>query len=139
AILAPRQRGYLMLRTCCIISGKAWFCYPHLRDRSQCRRHRDESQCAMVAAKIATLKDGQRQVGQLAEVPTQQQAAEMLNVGERSVRNAREVLDEGVPELAAKVERGGTKKPRRTDKPAGPCMQPNRQGLVIRGVCGIDQ
>jgi hypothetical protein len=60
-------------------------------------------------AKIATLRDGQRQVGQLAEVPTQEQAAEMLNVGERSVRRAREVLNKGVPELAEKVERGEIK------------------------------
>jgi hypothetical protein len=35
------------------------------------------------AAKIATLKDGQRQVGQLAEVPTQSKAAAMLRVSER--------------------------------------------------------
>jgi hypothetical protein len=35
------------------------------------RRHLDESQRAVVAAKIATLQDGQRQVGQLADVPTQ--------------------------------------------------------------------
>ena len=71
----------------------------------------------------ATLQDGQRQVGQLAEVPTvaapiatmgpgrpektgqlaalptQSEAGAMLNVGERSVRRAREVLDAGTPEL----------------------------------------
>lgn len=33
------------------------------------RRHLDESQRALIAAKIATLGDGQRQVGQLADVP----------------------------------------------------------------------
>jgi hypothetical protein len=47
------------------------------------RRHLDESQRAMVAARIATLQDGQRQAGQLAEVPTQEEAARMLGVGER--------------------------------------------------------
>jgi hypothetical protein len=70
------------------------------------RRHLDESQRAMVAAKIATLKDGQRQVGQLADVPTQETAATMLNVGERSVRRAREVIERGDPELVSSVERG---------------------------------
>src|SRR5262249_23062475 len=53
------------------------------------RRHLDESQRAMVAAKLATLRDGQRQVGRWAEVPTQAEAAQLLNVGERSVRRAR--------------------------------------------------
>jgi hypothetical protein len=66
----------------------------------------DESQRAMLAARIATLGDGQRQVGQLADVPTQEQAAEILNVGERTVRRAREVLNEGVPEVISAVERG---------------------------------
>ena len=70
------------------------------------RRHLDESQRAMIAAKLATLHDGQRQVGQLADVPTQERTAQMLNVGERSVRRAREVLGEGAPELVAAVEQG---------------------------------
>jgi hypothetical protein len=70
------------------------------------RRHLDESQRAMIAAKIATLKDGQRQVGQLAEVPTQSKAAAMLNVGERSVRRARAVLKSGDPDMIASVEHG---------------------------------
>ena len=60
----------------------------------------------MVAAKLAALGHGQRQSGQLAAVPTQEQAAQMLNVGERTVRRAREVLDDGSPELIAAVERG---------------------------------
>jgi len=70
------------------------------------RRHLNESQRSIVAGRLAKLKDGQRQVGQLAEVPTQGEAATMLNVGERSVRRAREVLDHGAPELAQAVERG---------------------------------
>ena len=40
----------------------------------------------MVAAKLALLTQGQRQSGQLAGVPTQNDAAALLNVGERSVR-----------------------------------------------------
>jgi N6-adenosine-specific RNA methylase IME4 len=71
------------------------------------RRHLNASQRAMVAARIATLgHGGDRSSGKFAACPTQEQAAEMLNVSERSVRSAREVLDEGVSELAAKVERG---------------------------------
>jgi len=70
------------------------------------RRHLDASQRAMVAAKLATLCDGQRQLGKFAEVATQAEASEMLNVGERTIRHAREVTAHGVPELVAAVERG---------------------------------
>jgi ParB-like chromosome segregation protein Spo0J len=70
------------------------------------RRHLDASQRAMIAAKLATLSDGQRQVGKYANVPTQAEAASILNVGERSVRSAREVIDEGAPELVSAVELG---------------------------------
>jgi ParB-like chromosome segregation protein Spo0J len=70
------------------------------------RRHLDASQRAMIAAKLATLGDGQRQIGKFADVPTQPEAAERLNVSERSVRDARRVLDHGEPELVQAVERG---------------------------------
>jgi hypothetical protein len=78
----------------------------HVISLNMKRRHLDESQRTMLATRIATLGDGQRQVGQLADVPTQEQVVEMLNVGERTVRRAREVLNEGVPEVISAVERG---------------------------------
>jgi hypothetical protein len=68
------------------------------------RRHLTESQRAMVAAKIATLEDGQRQVGKFADVPTQSESAELLNVSERSVRHARQDLPEAAEELVTAVE-----------------------------------
>jgi N6-adenosine-specific RNA methylase IME4 len=70
------------------------------------RRHLDESQRAMVAAKVATLGHGQRQSGKFAGVPTQQEMAALLNVSERSVRSAAEVRDHGAEELQHAVERG---------------------------------
>jgi N6-adenosine-specific RNA methylase IME4 len=75
------------------------------------RRHLDESQRAMVAAKIAKLPHGgARQRAQEAKTPlatpTQAQAATMLNVSERSVRSARAVQERGTPELAKAVEQG---------------------------------
>jgi N6-adenosine-specific RNA methylase IME4 len=70
------------------------------------RRHLSESQRAMVAAKLSTLGHGQRQSGKFAGVPTQGEAATLLNVSERSVRTATEVRDQGAPELVRAVERG---------------------------------
>ena len=75
------------------------------------RRMLDESQRAMVAAKLATLLHGQRadyaterpngpSVASVAPV-TVPQAAAMLNVGERTVKRARVVAEKGAPELVA--------------------------------------
>jgi hypothetical protein len=72
------------------------------------RRHLNESQRAMVAARIANLEKGRpTQIGKSAGFTTQPQAAELLNVCERSVRKAKRVLREA-PERAAEIERGET-------------------------------
>ena len=71
------------------------------------RRHLDASQRAMVAANIGALsieKTG-------ANPPigghiTTEQAAELMNVGTRSVERAKKVIDEGVPALQDAVKRG---------------------------------
>jgi N6-adenosine-specific RNA methylase IME4/ParB-like chromosome segregation protein Spo0J len=68
------------------------------------RRHLSESQRAMVAGKIASLRDGQR--ADLVEGLPIGRAAQLLNVGERSVARARDVLDHGAAELVAAVEYG---------------------------------
>jgi hypothetical protein len=73
------------------------------------RRHLDASQRAMAAAKIATLRDGQRKSGSPIGGATQADAAKMLNVGKRSVERAREVAHHGVPDLVDAVEQGEVK------------------------------
>jgi ParB-like chromosome segregation protein Spo0J len=73
------------------------------------RRHLNESQRAIVAAKLAMLKHGGDRISEQAAnlpVATQEQAATLLNVSERSVRSARAVLDKGTPELRRAVEQG---------------------------------
>jgi hypothetical protein len=73
------------------------------------RRHLDESQRAMVASRIATLRDGERpdrQGSPIGEARTQAEAAELMNVGKRSVERARIVQEEGTPELVAVVDAG---------------------------------
>jgi hypothetical protein len=67
------------------------------------RRHLTESQRAIVAARLAALKRGANQHSQGLPIG---RAADLLNVGERSVARAREVLRGGVPELVAAVEAG---------------------------------
>jgi ParB-like chromosome segregation protein Spo0J len=63
------------------------------------RRHLNESQRSMIAAKLATLRDGVRQDRQGASIdaPTQSQAAEMLSVSRPSVQRARQVLEHAGP------------------------------------------
>jgi len=67
------------------------------------RRHLDESQRAMVAAKLATLRIGDNQHSEGLPIG---RGSELLSVGERSVARAREVLERGAPELVGAVEQG---------------------------------
>jgi N6-adenosine-specific RNA methylase IME4 len=67
------------------------------------RRHLDESQRAMVAAKLATLRLGDNQHSEGLPIG---RGSELLNVGERSVARAREVREHGAPELVQAVEQG---------------------------------
>ena len=59
----------------------------------------------MVAARLATLKRGDNQHSPIGET-SQGRAAELLNVGKRSVERAAEVQEHGAPELQRTVERG---------------------------------
>lgn len=75
------------------------------------RRHLNESQRAMVAARLAKMPHGgDRRSDQAANFPldgiSQSKAADLLSVGERSVRSAKQVLTAGIPELAQAVDRG---------------------------------
>jgi N6-adenosine-specific RNA methylase IME4 len=73
------------------------------------RRHLDESQRAMCAARLATLKPGSNQHMRVAAqicAPSQGEAAARLLVSRRLVQSAREVLDSGEHELVHAVDRG---------------------------------
>lgn len=74
------------------------------------RRHLTESQRSMVASRVATLRDGQRSDrGAPIGAATQGAAAELLSVGKRNVQRARQVLDNGAPELVSAVDAGTVK------------------------------
>jgi N6-adenosine-specific RNA methylase IME4 len=67
------------------------------------RRHLNESQRAMVAAKLATLPLG---ANQHSEGPSIEGASRLLNVGHTSVERAKTVQRDGIAELQSAVERG---------------------------------
>lgn len=73
------------------------------------RRHLNESQRAMVAARYSTMRQGERtDIEPSANLPkvAQPQAAETLNVSDRLVRSAKAVQDKGTPELQRAVDQG---------------------------------
>lgn len=71
------------------------------------RRHLTESQRAMVAAKLAKMPLGANQHTEGSEnLPTQGDAARLLNVSDRSIRTAKTVQEQGAPELVQAVETG---------------------------------
>jgi N6-adenosine-specific RNA methylase IME4 len=72
------------------------------------RRHLDTSQRAMIAARLANMRQGERTDLPSIEgrLVSQQQAAELLNVGIASVERAKIVRELGEPELVAAVECG---------------------------------
>jgi N6-adenosine-specific RNA methylase IME4 len=66
------------------------------------RRHLSESQRAMVAAKIANLRDGVTKTGAAIDAPVSQgDAGAMLNVSRESVQRATKVREHGAPELVS--------------------------------------
>ncbi len=76
-------------------------------DKNLTRRHLTNSQRAMVAAKLANLKDGQTKAGAPIGAPvSQQDAAEKLKVSRRSVQRATKVTNDAIPEVIHAVERG---------------------------------
>jgi urease accessory protein UreF len=73
------------------------------------RRHLNESQRAMVAAKIATMRQGERtdvEPSANLQKVSQGQAAKLLNVSTRSVTAAHKVRTEAQPEVVRAVESG---------------------------------
>lgn len=71
------------------------------------RRHLDESQRAMVAAKLATLREGRPKTNttQIC-APSQAEAAKAMNVSPRSVQSAKKVQKSGDKKLIKAVEAG---------------------------------
>jgi len=73
------------------------------------RRHLDASQRAMVAARIADMRQGNRTDLAQNSAKSQSEAAKDLHVSRRLVQSAKVVKDEGTPEQVAAVDHGKAK------------------------------
>jgi ParB-like chromosome segregation protein Spo0J len=92
------------------------------------RRHLDESQRAMVAAKLAILKLGDNQHS---EGPSIEEASRLLKVGHASVERAKTVQRAGAPELVSAVERGAISVSAAADVATLPAQQ--QREIVAKG------
>jgi N6-adenosine-specific RNA methylase IME4 len=72
------------------------------------RRHLNESQRAMIGAKLANMQAGDNQYGQpnWSNHISQKDASEKLNVGLNSIKRAKQVQKEGIEDLQKSVEVG---------------------------------
>ena len=71
------------------------------------RRHLSESQRAMVAARLATMRQGERtDLSPIGEKFGQAEAARLLNIGKRNVERAARVREAGATALVRAVEEG---------------------------------
>ena len=84
------------------------------------RRHLDENQRAMIAAKLENMPHGRSEKKDAYRHVSRTEAAAMLNVGVRSVARASEVLDKVNPAVVKAVEQGGCR-----------CRAPPRSGSSI--------
>jgi len=73
------------------------------------RRHLNESQRSIAAARLANMQQGQRADRSIDPSTTQPTAAKLLNVSVPSVKRAKVVLEKGTPEQIQAVERGERK------------------------------
>ena len=96
------------------------------------RRHLSEPQREIAAAKIVTVKNGgDRRSDQSANWQTETtvaKAAELLNVSERSVARAKNVIANGIPELTHKVETGQVRVSTAADIATLP---PGQQDIIV--------
>lgn len=93
------------------------------------RRHLNESQRAMVAAKLANLGDGQR--SDQVQGTSIEGASTLLNVGRASVERAKTVHRDGAPELRHAVEQGKVSVSAAADVATKP--QAEQREIVARG------
>ena len=70
------------------------------------RRHLNESQRAMVAAKIADMPAHRPEKSRSIDLLSQDDAAYQLNVSVPSLKRAKQVMEQGTPELQEAVEQG---------------------------------
>jgi hypothetical protein len=70
------------------------------------RRHLSEEQRGMIAARLATMKQGARTDLSPSGETSQAEAAKLLKVSKRRVERSHEVIEKGVPDLADAVEQG---------------------------------
>lgn len=97
------------------------------------RRHDNESQRSMTAARLATLPKGLRSDASMAaSVPTQEEAAKMMDVSRESVQRARVVIDNGAKELIDAVELGQVSVRAASDIAAN-IPKPQQAEIVARG------
>jgi hypothetical protein len=102
------------------------------------RRHLSESQRAMIGAKLANRQQGRpakeekgANLPLLPNTTTLEDAAQLLNVSERSIKNAKVVRDHGIPDLVEKVERDEIAVSAAADVARAPA--PEQREIVAKG------